>query len=53
MSFVKVGDVENITAFFDDDKVITCDKCGKTLNTLQITAEQNEPVCTCEETDEE
>jgi hypothetical protein len=53
MAFVKVGDVESITAFLDDDKVSTCDKCGKILDTIKVTAEQNEPVCSCEDKDDE
>ena len=53
MAFVKVGDAEKINTFFDNDKVLVCDKCGKALSTLHITAEQNEPICDCEEDDEQ
>jgi hypothetical protein len=53
MAFVKVGDAEKINAFFDEDKVVICSKCGKILDTLQISADQNAPICTCEKDDEQ
>jgi hypothetical protein len=53
MSFIKSGDAQKIDAVFDDDKAIICDKCGKTITTIQITADQNEPICTCEDKDDE
>jgi len=53
MSFIKTGDSEKIDAFFDDEKVIVCDKCGKTIDTIKIGIDQNEITCDCEEKDDE
>lgn len=52
MAFIKTGDAESIDAFFDDKKIMTCDRCGKALNTICLTDEQNEPICTCEDKDD-
>ena len=53
MAFIKIGDNENILGLLEGDQTVKCDKCGKAIKTLKLIADQNEPICDCEEQDDE